>query len=66
MDDFFAAPILNSPYNYPTRYWELDGEGQPTHRTIEGRRPAEFITPIPKPKKSKKSKQGDLVLDEGL
>ena len=65
MDDFFAAPILNSPYDYPTRHWELDEQGSPTHKTIEGRRPAEFITPIPKPKKSKKSKQKELVLDEG-
>jgi type III restriction enzyme len=65
MDDFFSSPILNSPYDYPTSYWELDGDGQPTHRTVEGRRPAKFVTPIPKPKKSKKSKQSDLVLDEG-
>ena len=65
MDDFFAAPILNSPYDYPTCYWELDGEGQPTHRKVAGRRPAKFITPIPKPKKIKKSNQSELVLDEG-
>ena len=44
---FFEAPILNSPYERPARYWELDGQGQPTQRTIESRRPAEFITPIP-------------------
>ena len=27
---FFDRPIPNSPYDYPTRYWELDEAGQPT------------------------------------
>ena len=63
---FFEKPILNSPYEYPARHWELDSEGQPTQQIIESRRRAEFITPIPKPKKRKVSKaQQDLVLDEG-
>jgi hypothetical protein len=26
---FFDHPILNSPYEPPTRHWELDGQGQP-------------------------------------
>ena len=46
---FFDQPILNSPYEYPKRHWELDEDGQPTQRTIESRRGAEFISPIPKP-----------------
>jgi type III restriction enzyme len=50
-NQFFERPILNSPYEYPTQYWELDGHGQPTQRIIESRRRAEFITPIPKPRK---------------
>ena len=25
---FFENPILNSPYQYPTRHWELD-DGRP-------------------------------------
>src|SRR5258708_8200619 len=63
---FFEHPILNSPYDYPSRHWELDGQGQPTQRTIESRRRAEFITPIPKPKKQKqKANQEALVFDEG-
>lgn len=61
---FFKRPILNSPYEYPARHWELDGQGQPTQRTIETRRRAEFITPIPQPKK-RKVKQGAFVFDEG-
>jgi type III restriction enzyme len=63
---FFERPILNSPYEYPSRHWELDAQGQPTQKTIESRRPAEFITPIPKPQKRKSApEQQDLILDEG-
>ena len=63
---FFEHPILNSPYEYPGRHWELDGQGQPTQQIVESRRRAEFITPIPKPKKQKqKANQEALVFDEG-
>ena len=67
MDDrFFSQPILNSPYESPSQHWELDKDGQPTQQILERRRGAEFITPIPKPKKQKSpSKQMELVLDEG-
>jgi type III restriction enzyme len=62
---FFDHPILNSPYEYPTRHWELDDSGQPTQKIIETRRPAQFITPIPKPKKQKGApKQDDLLFDD--
>ena len=63
---FFEKPILNSPYEYPNRYWELDPQGQPTQKIIEKRRRAEYITPIPKPKKRKDTTiQQDIVFDEG-
>lgn len=64
---FFEHPILNSPYEYPKQHWELDETGQPTQQIIESRRKAEFITPIPKPRKQRKSahKQMEIVLDEG-
>ena len=64
-NQFFERPILNSPYEYPSRYWELDDHGQPTQRIIENRRRAEFITPIPQPKKQAKGGSGALVFDEG-
>jgi type III restriction enzyme len=65
-NQFFEHPILNSPYEYPGRYWELDEQGQPTHRIIDKRRRAEFITPIPKPRKHKGSAdQKELIFDEG-
>ena len=52
MDIGFAErPILNSPYAYPARHWELDADGLPTGQIIETRRTAKFITPIPRPKK---------------
>jgi len=65
-DRFFEQPILNSPYDYPSRHWELDERGQPTHKILEYRRGAEFVTPIPQPKKQKTSKQQmKMVMDEG-
>ena len=63
---FFERPVLNSPYEYPKRHWELDKTGQPTERIKESRRPVDFITPIPKPKKRKGSKtQTQIIFDEG-
>ena len=55
---FFEHPILNSPYECPSRHWELAADGQPTQKIIHSRRIADFITPIPTPKKQKnKAKQ---------
>ncbi len=63
---FFEKPILNSPYEYPARHWELDDQGQPTGRIIKARRSAEFITPVPKPRKRKGlPNQRQLIFDEG-
>lgn len=52
-DLFFEKPILNSPYQRPTQHWELDPNGIPTEKIIGERRPANFITPIPRPRKQK-------------
>jgi type III restriction enzyme len=62
---FFAQPILNSPYEYPLRHWELDDEGQPTQKIIENRRSTRFITPIPKPRKHKGKKIQQTIFDVG-
>ncbi len=65
-NSFFDHPILNSPYERPTRHWELDTAGQPTQKILDARRRAQFITPIPKPKKQKKAAtQQAMVFDEG-
>ena len=47
---FFEDPILNSPYECPTRHWELV-DGIPTQEIVESRRESRLITPIPQPKK---------------
>jgi type III restriction enzyme len=64
---FFEQPILNSPYEYPARHWELDPSGQPTQQILDKRRRAEFITPIPKPRKRRAAAadQQGFVFDEG-
>lgn len=64
---FFEQPIFNSPYEHPGKHWDLDDAGQPTQEVVEKRRRADFITPIPKPRK-RRSAGGDqaaLAFDEG-
>ncbi len=64
---FFEKPVLNSPYDYPQRHWELDEQGQPTQHIINARRQARYVTPIPKPRKQRGApSQQDLLFDEGL
>lgn len=48
---FFERPILNSPYERPSRHWELDNKNQPTHNVVDARRRAAFLSPIPRPHK---------------
>ena len=62
-DPFFDQPILNTPYECPSRHWELK-DGQPTQKIIERRRHADFITPIPRPKKQQAAKQQAMDLDD--
>ncbi|RIK54389.1 restriction endonuclease, partial [candidate division KSB1 bacterium] len=63
---FFEHPILNSPYELPVKHWELDAQGQPTQQILASRRAAEYITPIPKPRKRKAPKeQEQMIFDEG-
>ncbi|NJR49083.1 MAG: hypothetical protein HC780_05430 [Leptolyngbyaceae cyanobacterium CSU_1_3] len=66
-EQFFDRPILNSPYQCPLQHWELDEDGQPTNQIVGRRRRAEFITPIPKPKKRRQGRgiQKELVLFDG-
>ncbi len=60
---FFEQPILNSPYEAPARHWELDANGQPTHRLVERRRQVRFDSPIPAPRKRGGGTQLDLATD---
>lgn len=62
---FFDHPIINSPYEVPTKHWELDDNGRPTQQMLDVRRKAEFINPIPRPKKRKgRPTQETLVLKD--
>jgi type III restriction enzyme len=52
---FFEKPILNSPYEAPTRHHALDAKGQPLNiAPVEGRRKSELISPVPAAKKQGK------------
>jgi type III restriction enzyme len=62
---FFEDPILNSPYDAPTKYWELDDRGQPTQKVADGRRLPNFQSPIPRPKKVVAT-QGTLEFENDL
>ena len=58
---FFEQPILNSPYEVPTRHHALDKDGQPLEQPpVSGRRRSELITPVPKPRK-KPQKSGQTA-----
>jgi len=48
-------PIINSPFDEPTRYFKFSDEGI-TNELVEGRRSSSYFVPIAKPKK-KGSKQ---------
>ena len=63
-EPFFDQPILNSPYEHPSAHWELVN-GLPTQKIVHSRRKAEFITPVPKPKKHKGTASPELF-DESL
>jgi len=52
-------PILNGPYDAPTRHFRFDDEGI-TDEVTDGRRPSSYFMPIPKAKK----KGGQLAFDE--
>lgn len=61
---FFEQPILNSPYEYPARHWELDPSGQPTQEVVAKRRPASFVTPVPRARRHKAG-SGQVRIDFG-
>ena len=60
---FFEQPILNSPYEYPARHWELDENRQPTNHIVDRRRTVSFITPIPAARKQRAA-QRELGVDD--
>jgi type III restriction enzyme len=66
VESFFERPILNSPYAYPDRHWELDDDGQPTNQILPKRRDSKLLTPVPKPQKRRRNaNQPGFVFDSG-
>ena len=60
---FFEQPILNSPYLAPSQHHPLDKDGQPLDASpVQKRRPSELLTPVPKPRKKKKTGTDDASL----
>ena len=49
-DALIENPILNSPYEEPTRHWKFTEDGI-TNEIVEGRRVSAYFMPIAKPKK---------------
>jgi type III restriction enzyme len=59
MRDSIDSPILNSPYDPPSRYFEIGANG-PTGEIQAGRRPSEFFIPIATTRKTKEQTEFDF------
>ena len=61
---FSINPILNSPYEYPSRHWDMDADNQPTEKINEFRRPSSLKSPIAAVRRRKSAAtQGDLFAE---
>ena len=61
---FFEQPIINSPYEEPTKHWHLE-DGRPTDEIISKRRKSELISAMPKTRSTSRSQsQMDLSVNE--
>jgi type III restriction enzyme len=56
-------PILNSPFQPPTRHFAIDEQGVPTGQIVDGRRPSAYIVPVAAPR-HRRGGQAELALDE--
>ena len=66
---FYEEPILNSPYQVPTRHHALDSNGQPLDRPpFDGRRRCGYVAPVPSARRTRKrdatGDQASLDLDD--
>ena len=62
---FAVNPILNSPYEYPTRHWQMDADNHPTGEIVESRRPSSLKSPLAVAKrKGGELRQASLFGDE--
>lgn len=53
VEESLANPVLNGPFDAPTRHFELGPKG-PTGAILSGRRPSESFIPVPQTKKGKR------------
>ena len=44
---FTDKPIITNPFDTPQFHYELDDEGQPTGKKLDGRRESIQIVPVP-------------------
>lgn len=61
--NFSVNPILNSPYEYPGRHWDMDENNQPTVKINEFRRPSSLKSPIAVARRRNGVSQGDLFTE---
>jgi type III restriction enzyme len=57
-------PILNSPFNEPTRHFQFDNTNTITDKIADGRRKSSYFIPIASPKKKAKGLYDNLLADE--
>ena len=60
---FAHNPILNSPYEYPARHWDMDDNNQPTAKVNEFRRPSSLKSPIAAARRRGGMTQADLFAE---
>ena len=63
--DSITHPIINSPYEQPARYWQLDQEHRATSEQVAGRRPSANLPAVPTPRTNEQLSldQNQLVND---
>ena len=60
---FAHNPILDSPYEYPARHWDMDENNQPTAKVNEFRRPSSLKSPIAAARRHGGMTQADLFAE---
>ncbi len=60
---FTDAPVITTPFDAPLFHYELDDEGQPTGKKLDGRRESIQIVPVPAARR-RGPKQLQLGLDD--
>ncbi|MGQ0779082.1 MAG: hypothetical protein ACT4NY_32490 [Pseudonocardiales bacterium] len=63
-DKVIDNPILNRPYDEPSRHFAFDDEGI-TDRIVDARRPSSYFVPVPRPRKGTRQLElAELTADQ--